>query len=238
MSGPLDDVGTATADSAMGLDPLSARSIELVPGVALSVRRVVKRAIDVVLGLALITLSLPVMVIVAAILLSTDPGPILFRQNRMGRGGKPFKIWKFRTMAVGAEEQLNADPALYEWYVDSHHKLPAALDHRINRVGRTLRLTSLDELPQLFNVVGGSMSLVGPRPVTTPELAYYGQDVATVLSVRPGMSGPWQVSGRNLIGYPERARIDITYATTFTISMDARILVQTVGAVIRRNGAI
>jgi exopolysaccharide production protein ExoY len=199
--------------------------------------RAAKRVLDVVLALVLIILTLPIMVVVALAVFVSDPGPVIFRQERVGRGGAPFRIAKFRTMIVGAEEHLRSDPVLYRRYLENDHKLPPALDPRITRAGHLLRATSLDELPQLFNVLAGSMSLVGPRPVIGTELGHYGHKVSTVLSVRPGMTGVWQVSGRCHIGYPERAELDLTYASAWSVGQDLRILAQTAGIVARRTGA-
>jgi len=201
-------------------------------------RLMAKRMFDVVLALVLIVMTLPTMIAVALAILVSARGPILFHQARVGRAGIPFRILKFRTMANGAEKILYADGELHGKYLNSNHKLPTTIDHRLIRIGRWLRLTSLDELPQLFNVLGGSMSLVGPRPVTPPELTHYGAHLAAFLSVKPGITGPWQVGGRNDIGYPERVRIDVQYANTWTIHSDVLILLKTVGAVIRQRGAI
>jgi lipopolysaccharide/colanic/teichoic acid biosynthesis glycosyltransferase len=201
------------------------------------VRVAAKRAYDIVGALVLILLTLPTMLIVALAIFVTDPGPVLFRQTRLARDGKPFRIRKFRTMVTDAEDRLHRDPVLYRQYLDNHHKLPADVDPRITRVGRLLRSTSLDELPQLFNVLGGSMSLVGPRPVVRSELVNYGADADMLLSVRPGMTGLWQVRGRSSIGYPERAGIDLEYASSWTMGLDISILLRTVTAVARRTGA-
>jgi lipopolysaccharide/colanic/teichoic acid biosynthesis glycosyltransferase len=197
-----------------------------------------KRMFDVVLALVLIVITLPIMIAVALAIFVSARGPILFHQLRVGRSGRPFRILKFRTMATSAELILYADCELHWKYVNFNYKLPTTLDHRLIRIGRWLRLTSLDELPQLFNVLGGSMSLVGPRPVTSPELTHYGTHLAAFLSVKPGITGPWQVGGRNDVGYPERARIDVQYANTWTVHSDVLILLKTVGAVIRQKGAI
>ena len=196
-----------------------------------------KRTLDIVGALVLIVLTLPTMLLVAAAVFITDPGPVVFRQRRLARDGGSFRIWKFRTMVVDAEERLHGDPALYRQYLENHHKLPAHIDPRITRVGRLLRSTSLDELPQLFNVLAGSMSLVGPRPVLRSELLNYGAGAEQLLSVRPGMTGLWQVSGRSRVGYPERAEIDLDYASRWTIGMDIGILLRTVVTVGRRTGA-
>jgi lipopolysaccharide/colanic/teichoic acid biosynthesis glycosyltransferase len=166
-----------------------------------------------------------------------DPGPVLFRQVRAGRRGRPFRITKFRTMVVDAEERLRGDPALLASYLAGGNKLRPAQDTRVTRLGRVLRATSLDELPQLFNVLAGSMSLVGPRPVLYSELCHYGTGAALVLAVRPGITGPWQVGGRSSVGRTERVRLDEAYASRWSIGGDLRILARTVVAVARRDGA-
>lgn len=196
-----------------------------------------KRLLDIVLALlAIIVLAIPMVFIAAALVLS-DFGPVFFRQVRAGRHGRPFKIMKFRTMVVDAEERLRRDPELLARYLAGNNKLDPSEDVRITRLGRLLRATSLDELPQLFNVLAGSMSLVGPRPVLFTELRHYGERTPRVLAVRPGMTGPWQVSGRSSLGRTQRVLLDDGYASQWTIGGDLRILAKTVVAVLSRNGA-
>jgi lipopolysaccharide/colanic/teichoic acid biosynthesis glycosyltransferase len=146
-------------------------------------------------------------------------------------------MFKFRSMRVDAEDVLTADTELYERFLRNGCKLPEGEDPRITRVGRFMRRTSLDELPQLLNVVLGDMSLVGPRPLVGPELANYGEGVPTLLSVRPGMTGRWQVSGRSAIAFPERAEMDLEYVRNWSFLGDLWILVLTPAAVLLRTGA-
>jgi lipopolysaccharide/colanic/teichoic acid biosynthesis glycosyltransferase len=188
-------------------------------------------------GLALIGLIImfPVMVTIA-VLVRRDGGPAMFRQVRVGRNGRPFRIWKFRTMSPDAEQRLH-DEGLYERYVANGFKLPADEDPRITRIGRWLRSTSLDELPQLVNVLVGSMSLVGPRPVVPAELELYGSLRRAYVSLRPGLTGYWQANGRSDVGFPERAVIDSYYYDHQSLRLDLRILARTLGAVITRRGA-
>jgi lipopolysaccharide/colanic/teichoic acid biosynthesis glycosyltransferase len=162
---------------------------------------------------------------------------VLFRQQRIGRDGRPFQMLKFRTMYVGAGERLHAEPELYATYVQNDFKVPAADDPRIIPGGRVLRTTSLDELPQLFNVLTGSMSLVGPRPVVRGELECYGQLAWAYLDAKPGITGRWQTDGRSGVRYPERARLDAEYLDSWTLRGDVVLLLRTVPRVLRRQGA-
>jgi lipopolysaccharide/colanic/teichoic acid biosynthesis glycosyltransferase len=166
----------------------------------------------------------------------TSPGPILFRQQRLGRSGRKIPVLKFRTMVVDAEERLRSQ-GLWDHYVECGYKLPADEDCRITPVGRFLRKTSLDELPQLFNVLRGDMSLVGPRPIVPDELRCYGALAHCYLSVRPGITGLWQITGRSTIGFPERAQIDDEYYRRRSLAADLRILARTPAVVLRCTGA-
>jgi lipopolysaccharide/colanic/teichoic acid biosynthesis glycosyltransferase len=202
------------------------------------VRAALKRAVDVSIAFVALLVMLPVMVVLT-VMVKRDGGPALFRQRRVGRGGELFAIYKFRSMAVDAEERLRSDPDLYAQYVANDFKLPADEDPRITRLGRFLRASSLDELPQLVNVLRGEMSMVGPRPVVAAELVEYrsrGAEAA-YLSARPGVTGLWQTSGRSLVGYDERIEMDVTYLQRSSLRTDVSILVRTVGAVLRHEGA-
>ena len=193
--------------------------------------------LDIALAtLAIAVLAAPMLLIALAIVI-WDPGPVLFRQVRAGRRGQPFRIAKFRTMVVDAEKRLADDPVLLASYLAGDNKLRPAQETRVTRIGRLLRATSLDELPQLFNVLAGSMSLVGPRPVLYSELRYYGTRTGRVLAVRPGITGPWQVSGRSSVGRAERVEMDEAYASWWSIAGDLSILARTIVAVGRRDGA-
>jgi lipopolysaccharide/colanic/teichoic acid biosynthesis glycosyltransferase len=140
-------------------------------------------------------------------------------------------------MYVDAEERLRANEELYALYVAGDYKLPEDLDNRITRVGRFLRRTSLDELPQLFNVLRGDMSLVGPRPIVPDELRHYPQEGPLLLSLRPGLTGAWQVNGRSTVSYPIRADLELDYVESWSIAKDFKILLQTLPAVIAQKGA-
>jgi lipopolysaccharide/colanic/teichoic acid biosynthesis glycosyltransferase len=205
--------------------------------VVLSGRHLVKPALDVtVSGVLLVVLS-PIMLGLALAVRLTSPGAALFRQVRVGRHGRRFQIFKFRTMRADAESLLSVDPILFGAYVENDYKLPLATDPRLTPIGHWLRHTSLDELPQLVNVLRGDMSLVGPRPVVPAELAHYNGDAPTFLSVLPGITGAWQVSGRSDVRYPERCHIELEYIRTRSLQNDIVILGRTVGSVLSGRGA-
>jgi lipopolysaccharide/colanic/teichoic acid biosynthesis glycosyltransferase len=195
-----------------------------------------KRAFDIVAGSLLLVLVLPLMAAMMAIV-ARDGGAPLFAHPRVGRGGRTFKCLKIRTMVLDAEARLQRmlqeDSELRaEWERDQ--KL--ADDPRVTRFGHFLRRTSLDELPQLINVVRGEMSLVGPRPVTAPEVDRYGAGAQAYLSVRPGLTGPWQVEGRNDIPFAERVLIDQAYARQISFLRDLRIVLLTTRVVLAAGG--
>lgn len=196
-----------------------------------------KRALD----LAIVVLALPVVVpvglVTAALVLATSRGPVLFGQERVGLGGRRFTMYKFRTMHRDAEALLQRDPRLWSDYVDNGYKLPAEVDRRITPVGRFLRRSSLDELPQVLNVLAGTMSLVGPRPVVPDEVDNYGDRRAVYLSVRPGLTGSWQVNGRSTVDYPDRVDLDAAYVRDWSLWLDVRILARTPFAVLTARGA-
>jgi exopolysaccharide production protein ExoY len=194
-----------------------------------------KRAFDLVASLLGLILVAPVLAVLAALICLESPGPPLFRHERVGLGGRRFGCLKLRTMRTDAEEQLRANPALYDEYRRHHFKIPDDRDPRTTRIGRWLRRTSLDELPQLWNVLVGDMSLVGPRPVVAEELDVYQGSRTLLLSMRPGITGAWAVSGRNCVGYPERCELELNYVREWNAWMDARILVATVGTVLGRT---
>lgn len=197
----------------------------------------VKRALDLVLAAtALVCFSL-LFAIIALAILAHDGGPVLIRHRRIGRNGVSFPCLKFRTMVVDAQaalvRHLAANPeAMAEW--EANHKLRD--DPRITPLGRILRETSLDELPQLVNILRGEMSLVGPRPIVAEEAVRYGSAFAEYKSVRPGLTGLWQCSGRNDIGYDERVLLDSRYVRTWSLKQDILIILKTVPAVIRSRG--
>jgi lipopolysaccharide/colanic/teichoic acid biosynthesis glycosyltransferase len=198
-----------------------------------------KRSFDVTVSLVLLVLALPLLLVVALAVKLHDGGPVLFRQARIGRGGRLFRINKFRTMVVDAEVRLRDNPDLHARYVLNGFKLDLGDDARISRLGRFLRASSLDELPQLINVLRGDMSLVGPRPIVQPELHQYTERGAALayLNSRPGLTGLWQVSGRNRLGYDDRVQLDLVYLASSSLANDVKILLRTPLAVLRRDGS-
>ncbi|ASA97031.1 sugar transferase [Anoxybacillus flavithermus] len=227
-----------TAQGAM----ISHQRVEYAPFQSLEDRSrlyaITKRTIDIIGAIVGLILSSPLFLLMSIFYLFGDSkGPILFRQVRVGKNGKKFYIYKFRSMVVNAEEKLKADKELYQKYLRNNYKLEPHEDPRITNLGRFLRKTSLDEIPQLINVLKGEMSLVGPRPVVEEELKEYGSDVAKFLSVKPGMTGYWQVSGRSEVGYPERVDVELFYVEHQSLVLDVIILLKTVGMVLLRKGA-
>jgi len=197
-----------------------------------------KRALDIGLVLLVSPLVVPLGAVIALLVMVSSRGSILFGQERVGLGGRCFKMYKFRTMHREAEQLLAQDPVLWNEYVTNGFKLPAELDRRVTKVGRFLRRSSLDELPQVLNVLLGTMSLVGPRPVVPAEIDNYGDRRDIYLSVRPGVTGAWQVGGRSQIDYPERVDIDEQYVRDWSLGLDLRILARTPKAVLTARGAV
>jgi lipopolysaccharide/colanic/teichoic acid biosynthesis glycosyltransferase len=197
------------------------------------VSHALKRCLDVVGAAALIVLLFPVFVITGLLVYFDDGRPILYRRRVVGTPGE-FDAFKFRTMKRNADALLAADPALKAEY-ERNFKLMN--DPRITKIGAFLRRSSLDELPQLFNVLRGQMSLVGPRMITAPELSKYGRHRALLLSAKPGLTGYWQVMGRQNVDYQERVRMDVHYLENWSLKMDLQILVRTPFKVIKKDGA-
>jgi lipopolysaccharide/colanic/teichoic acid biosynthesis glycosyltransferase len=202
-----------------------------------SARTMVKRGFDVICAVPLLIALAPLLAVVA-LLVRRDGGPVTFAHERVGQHGQKFRCLKFRTMVVNAdevlEELLARDPqARSEWARD----FKLRNDVRVTAVGRFLRRTSLDELPQLWNVLRGDMSLVGPRPIVEKELERYGSDVGFYLMAKPGITGLWQVSGRNDVDYARRVSLDVSYVQQWSLLQDVAILVKTIGVVMRREGA-
>jgi len=199
---------------------------------------IVKRIIDIVGALVGILLTLPIQVVIMIYYLyGENKGPIFFKQIRIGKNGKRFYIYKFRSMVVDAEKRLKEDKVLYQKYIENNFKLEPHEDPRITSFGRFIRKTSLDELPQFFNVLKGDMSLVGPRPVVIEELNEYKNKKGDFLSVKPGITGYWQVCGRSNVGYPERVDIELFYVYNKSLSLDFKIVFKTVIQVLMRKGA-
>lgn len=197
-----------------------------------------KRIFDILGGLVGCALSAPIMlIIIIAILIDDRDSSPFFLQERIGKNGKKFKIFKFRTMITNAEELLNSNPRLYAEFKKNGYKFPEGEDPRITKLGKFLRKTSLDELPQFINVLIGNMSLVGPRPIVEKELQEYKKMKNLFLSVKPGITGLWQVSGRSKIGYPERCNLELNYVKNASITFDLKILFKTFLSVVKDKGA-
>jgi exopolysaccharide biosynthesis polyprenyl glycosylphosphotransferase len=195
---------------------------------------VAKRLFDVLVSTLLIILSSPVLALVALLVRMQSPGPVLFKQERVGMEGEPFRMLKFRSMVVDAEQRLTD---LAKQNEGSGLLFKMKSDPRVTRIGKFLRKFSLDELPQLFNIFAGSMSLVGPRPPLPSEVAAYEHDVRRRLLVKPGLTGLWQVSGRSNLSWQDSVRLDLYYVENWSLAGDLIILLRTFRAVFRGSGA-
>lgn len=196
-----------------------------------------KRGVDILGALVALMIASPFIALIALAIKLESRGPIFFAHRRLGRNGWLFNCWKFRSMHADAETRLRADATLRRHYVSNHFKIPRHLDPRITRLGHFLRRSSLDELPQLWNVLCGEMSLVGPRPIVPLESTHYGDELPLLLSVRPGLTGAWAVRGRSSVGYPNRAAIELDYVRSWSFSTDLNILIRTPSAVFSQRGA-
>jgi exopolysaccharide production protein ExoY len=196
------------------------------------------RVLDLIVASLALIFFAPLMLGICLLVRLDSPGPVLFGQARLGRGGRTFVCLKFRSMVVDADRRLesllaaDAD-ARAEWAAT--HKLKR--DPRITRLGSFLRTSSLDELPQLWNILRGDMAVVGPRPIVAGEVGYYGEHFASYKAVRPGITGLWQISGRNDTTYAERVALDVSYVQRKSLALDLRILFATIPAVILRRGS-
>jgi len=193
-----------------------------------------KGLLDLFVSTAMLLLLWPVMLVIGLAVKFDSSGPIFYKRRVVGAGGKPFNALKFRTMYTDADERLAQDPDLFRRF-EENFKLKD--DPRVTRVGQFLRRTSLDELPQLFNVLFGQMSLVGPRMITEQELIRYGKWRMNLSTVKPGITGLWQVSGRSDVSYEERVILDMKYIRNYSIWLDLHLLWQTVPAVFKARGA-
>jgi lipopolysaccharide/colanic/teichoic acid biosynthesis glycosyltransferase len=208
------------------------------PRLALPYARRIKRSFDLAAGVLLAIAAFPVFVLVALAILIESGRPVFFGHNRVGRGGRTFRLWKFRTMQVNGDEilarHLQENPeAADEW--QSNRKLRN--DPRVTRIGRWLRHSSLDELPQLWNILRGDMSLAGPRPIVAEEIPHYGIAWPLYALTAPGLTGLWQVSGRNDTTYRRRVELDSAYVRHWTPVLDLKLLWKTVGVVLKGKGA-
>jgi lipopolysaccharide/colanic/teichoic acid biosynthesis glycosyltransferase len=202
--------------------------------------RSLKRSGDLLFSVAVLGLGSPLFLLLAALVLISSPGPVFYVQRRIGRGYKEFGCIKFRTMRPDADRiltKLLAQSPELKAEFNKDFKLKS--DPRITPIGRFLRRSSLDELPQFLNVLKGDMSVVGPRPIVRAELSRYGRLMDEVLAVRPGLSGLWQVSGRNNLSYSTRVKMDVSYSRRRSVWLDLAIIVRTVGVILfpRDRGA-
>lgn len=197
-----------------------------------------KRLMDLCICVPLAIVALPGLLALAYMIRRDDPGPSLFIQERRGRNGQLFRCWKFRTMIMDAdkklEEVLASDPLLRRQWEE---KQKLENDPRVTRLGAFLRKSSLDELPQLYNIIRGEMSIVGPRPITPGEAERYGDKIGHYDEVRPGIVGLWQISGRSDTSYVKRVELDVTYSAERSFSKDVEILFRAIPAVLCRKGA-
>jgi len=197
-----------------------------------------QRGMDLLIAIPMLIFLLPVFGLIAVVVMFDSPGPVIFRHTRRGRGGEPFRCRKFRTMVADAELRLdellaNDEDARREW--ERTQKLRD--DPRVTRVGAFLRKTSLDELPQLWNIIRGEMSIVGPRPIIANEVVRYGDRIVYYDAVRPGVVGLWQISGRNDTTYEERVQLDVDYARNCSLLKDIGILLRSIPAILFKRGA-
>ena len=197
----------------------------------------IKPVWDVSLALVLLVLFVIPGLLIAAAIFFTSKGGIFYREERIGRQGQPFRIWKFRSMHVNRKTHDAGGSSLHAVIEFDRRTRKHLGDKRITMVGKFLRRWSLDEFPQLLNVLRGEMSLVGPRPIVRSEMALYGTRIHYYLKATPGLSGLWQVSGRSLLGYDRRAKLDALYVQSWTLGTDLFILFRTIPAVLGRIGA-
>lgn len=198
----------------------------------------IKRLIDITGALFGLIICLPLFIIVGLFFMfGENKGPVFFKQERFGLNGTLFRIYKFRSMVVEADKKLKSNPKLYAKYIKNNYKLEPHEDPRITKFGHFLRQTSIDEIPQLINVLKGEMSLVGPRPIVKEELKEYKDKKDIFLSVKPGITGYWQSNGRSNIGYPERVNIELYYIYNRSLWLDLKIIVKTLGSIITKKGA-
>ena len=226
-----------TADSVAREDRVAALSLTA-PVSRSRKARTQSRVLDIAIAIVIIVFTAPLLIAIALAVKLQDGGPALYRQNRIGLNGRAFSCFKFRSMLVDADARmaahLEADPlARLEWA--QTQKLRS--DPRVTPLGRFLRKSSLDELPQIFNVLRGEMSVVGPRPIVESEIPRYGRHFRHYCSVRPGITGLWQVSGRSDVSYRRRVLLDVVYARSRSVTLDLKILVKTPMVILLSKGS-
>lgn len=200
------------------------------------VYRIIKRCLDIIGAVVGIVILSPIFLITAILVKLCSKGPIFYAHKRIGKNGKLFNIYKFRTMVINAEEVLKNMNEEMKKEFEKNFKLDN--DPRITPVGKILRITSIDELPQLINILTGEMSIVGPRPIITDELKKYGENAKKLVTVKPGLTGYWQANGRSNTTYEERVQMDMYYIDNRGLWMDIKIIFQTAVSVFRKEGAM
>ena len=197
-----------------------------------------KRLFDISIALVgMIVLVIVTIILATFYSFGKNKGRIFFSQERIGLNGKRFKIYKYRSMVENAQEILKRDPKLYQKYIENSYKLLPEEDPRMTRLGRFIRKHSIDEIPQFINILKGDMSFIGPRPVIAEELLQYGERAPKFLSVKPGATGWWQVSGRSEVGYPERCDVELYYVDNCSLKLDKKIFFLELKRIITRDAA-
>ena len=197
--------------------------------------RIVKRILSILCSVISIIVLSPLFIIISLVVKISSKGSVFFIHERIGFQGKKFKLIKFRTMVDNAEDMIAAFTPEQKKAWEENFKLKD--DPRITKIGKFLRKTSLDELPQLINILKGDMSFVGPRPIVEDELSWYGDNKEKLLSVKPGLTGWWAVNGRSDVPYPERCDLELYYVDHFSFGLDLKIIIKTFGAIIKKDGA-
>ena len=197
--------------------------------------RGIKRILNLLCSFVGVIVLSPFFLIISLLIKVTSKGPVFFVHERVGLNGKKFKLIKFRTMVNNAEEMIASFSPEQKKEWEENYKLKD--DPRITKIGKFLRRTSLDELPQLINILKGDMSIVGPRPVVDEELNWYGDKKDKRLSVKPGLTGWWAVNGRSNVPYPERCDLELYYVDHISFALDVKIILKTLGAIIKKDGA-
>ena len=197
--------------------------------------RGIKRIFNLLCSFVVVIVLSPFFLIISLLIKVTSKGPVFFVHERVGLNGRKFKLIKFRTMVNNAEEMIASFSPEQKKEWEENYKLKD--DPRITKIGKFLRRTSLDELPQLINILKGDMSIVGPRPVVDEELNWYGDKKDKLLSVKPGLTGWWAVNGRSNVPYPERCDLELYYVDHISFALDAIIILKTLGAIIKKDGA-
>ena len=199
------------------------------------VYKVVKGIVDLLCSLIGIVILFPLFLIISILIKASSKGPVFFVQERIGINGRKFKLYKFRTMVNNAEDLIASFTPEQKKEWKENFKLVD--DPRITKIGKFLRKTSLDELPQLINIFKGDMSFVGPRPIIDEELLWYGDQKEKLLTLKPGLTGWWAVNGRSNVPYPERCDLELYYVDHFSLYLDIVIIFRTIGAIIKKDGA-